>query len=134
MTREQQKQIENAVRKKTAELRQQYPGLNFTQPRIQVIRPSTEISGESEKAMTRERLFDEAKKFLESEGWFDQSQEQIALTARAMEAGERLGRDEEREECAKVADQFHYQDAGEAIRARGVAQEEQSSDVRKSEV
>jgi len=84
--------------------------------------------------MTRERLFDEARKFLESEGWFDQSQEQIALTARAMEAGERLGRDEEREECAKVADQFHYQDAGEAIRARGVAQEEQSSDVRKSEV
>ena len=66
--------------------------------------------------MTRERLFDEARKFLESEGWFDQSQEQIALTAR-----ERLGRDEEREECAKVADQFHYQDAGEAIRARGVA-------------
>ena len=121
MTREQQKQIENAVRKKTAELRQQYPGLNFTQPRIQVIRPSTEISGESEKAMTRERLFDEAKKFLESEGWFEQSEEQISLTARAME----VGREREREECAKVADQFHYQDAGKAIRARGVAQEEQ---------
>src|SRR5437879_13754789 len=114
MTREQQKQIENAVRKKTAELRQQYPGLNFTQPRIQVIRPSTEISGESEKAMTRERLFDEAKKCLESEGWFEQSAEQIALTARAMEAGERLGRAEEREACGNGAEQLHCHNYGES--------------------
>jgi len=99
--------------------------------------------------MTRERLFDEARKFLESEGWFDQSQEQIALTARAMEAGERLGREQEREECAKaiaavraknqndvsgrIADPI-LEECEAAIRARGVAQEEQSSDVRKSEV
>src|SRR5207302_10994844 len=111
MTREQQKQIEDAVRKKTAELCQQYPGLNFTQPRIQVIRPSTEISGESEKAMTRERLSVEAKKYRESPGWVEQSAAQIALTARAMEAGARLGPDGERGECARVAEQCHHQRA-----------------------
>ena len=78
MTREQQKQIEDAVRKKTAELCQQYPGLNFTQPRIQVIRPSTEISGEWK--MT----FDEIKQIFDS--WREQAmqEEKTALLWNAL--------------------------------------------------
>src|SRR5437879_2395583 len=99
--------------------------------------------------MTRERLLDEAKKFLESQGWFEQSEEQIALTARAMEVGERLGRDEERKECvASLNDRValakymesYSQDVSpevseqvklilsemlEGIRARGLAQKEE---------
>src|SRR5438552_2996880 len=51
------------------------------------------------------------------------------LAREALAAGERLGREREREECARLADQYEKpSELAEANRARGVAQEGSSNE------